>query len=40
MADENPEALFKRWLQEQGGSVLKIARAYTLTAEEEVIYEP
>ncbi len=34
MADENPEALFKRWLQEQGGSVLKIARAYTLTAED------
>jgi RNA polymerase sigma-70 factor, ECF subfamily len=34
MPDENPETLFKRWLQEYGGIVLKVARAYTLTAEE------
>lgn len=34
MPDENPEALFKTWLREYGGTVLKVARAYTLTAEE------
>ena len=34
MADDNPEALFKTWLHEYGGKVLKVARAYTLTAEE------
>ncbi len=34
MPDENPEALFKRWLYDYGGTVLKVARAYTLTAEE------
>jgi len=31
---ENPEALFKSWLSEHGGSVLKVARAYTLTTED------
>ncbi|HOC54647.1 MAG TPA: RNA polymerase sigma factor [Verrucomicrobiota bacterium] len=34
MPDENLEALFKSWLQAYGGAVLKVARAYTLTAEE------
>jgi RNA polymerase sigma-70 factor (ECF subfamily) len=34
MLNENSEALFKTWLHEYGGTVLKIARAYTLTAEE------
>jgi RNA polymerase sigma-70 factor, ECF subfamily len=34
MPHENPEALFKTWLQQYGRTVLKIARAYTLTAEE------
>ena len=34
MPDETPEALFKRWLYEYGGAVLKVARAYTLTAED------
>ncbi len=34
MLDETPEALFKSWLQEYGGTVLKVSRAYTLTAEE------
>jgi RNA polymerase sigma-70 factor, ECF subfamily len=34
MLNENPEALFKTWLHEYGGTVLKIARAYALTVEE------
>jgi RNA polymerase sigma-70 factor, ECF subfamily len=34
MPDENSEALFKNWLGDYGGTVLKVARAYTLTAEE------
>jgi RNA polymerase sigma-70 factor, ECF subfamily len=34
MPDETPEVLFKRWLHEYGGAVLKVARAYTLTAED------
>lgn len=34
MLDGNPEALFKSWLHEYGGAVLKVARAYTQTAEE------
>lgn len=34
MLDENPEAVFKRWLVEHGGAVLKVARAYTVTAED------
>lgn len=28
------ELLFRRWLDEHGGTVLKVARAYTLTAED------
>jgi len=32
MLNENPDALFKTWLHEYGGTVLKVARAYTLTA--------
>jgi RNA polymerase sigma-70 factor, ECF subfamily len=32
--NESPETIFKRWLQEQSGAVLKVARAYTLTAED------
>jgi RNA polymerase sigma-70 factor, ECF subfamily len=31
---ENLESLFKSWLSEHGGSVLKVARAYTLTTED------
>jgi RNA polymerase sigma-70 factor (ECF subfamily) len=31
---ENPESLFKSWLAEHGGAVLKVARAYTLTTED------
>jgi RNA polymerase sigma-70 factor, ECF subfamily len=34
MLSESPETLFKTWLHEYGGTVLKVARAYTLTAEE------
>jgi RNA polymerase sigma-70 factor, ECF subfamily len=34
MLNEDPETLFKTWLREYGGVVLKVARAYTLTAEE------
>ncbi len=34
MVDETPESLFKSWLTEHGGAVLKVARAYTLTAED------
>ena len=35
MPDENPETLFKTWLHQYGGTVLKVARAYTLAAEEQ-----
>lgn len=34
MLHENRESLFRDWLQEHGGSVLKVARAYTLTTED------
>lgn len=34
MLNENPETLFKQWLRDYGGTVLKVARAYTLTAED------
>jgi RNA polymerase sigma-70 factor (ECF subfamily) len=34
LANENLESLFKSWLVEHGGAVLKVARAYTLTAED------
>jgi RNA polymerase sigma-70 factor, ECF subfamily len=34
MLDETPEARFKSWLRDYGGTVLKVARAYTLRAEE------
>jgi RNA polymerase sigma-70 factor, ECF subfamily len=34
MLNENPEALFKTWLHEYGGTMLKVARACTSTAEE------
>ncbi len=34
MLDENPESLFKSWLIEHGGAVLKVARAYTRTTED------
>ena len=34
MLNENPEALFKSWLNEHGGAVLKVARAYTLNTED------
>ena len=34
MRNDNPELLFKSWLSEHGGSVLKVARAYTFTAED------
>jgi RNA polymerase sigma-70 factor (ECF subfamily) len=32
--NENPESLFKSWLTEHGGAILKVARAYTLTTED------
>ncbi len=34
MLEQDPETMFKSWLQEQGGTVLKVARAYTRTAED------
>ncbi len=34
LLNENPESLFKSWLTEHGGAVLKVARAYTLTTED------
>ena len=34
MSDENRESLFKRWLVEHDGAVLRVARAYTLTTED------
>ncbi|MBX7165781.1 MAG: RNA polymerase sigma factor [Pirellulales bacterium] len=34
MLDEDQKALFVAWLGEHGSSVLKVARAYTLTSEE------
>ena len=34
MLHENLESLFKRWLVEHDGAVLKVARAYTLSAED------
>jgi len=34
LLDENPESLFKSWLTEHGGAILKVARAYTLTADD------
>lgn len=34
MSGDERETLFKSWLCEYGGAVLKVARAYTLTAED------
>ena len=34
MLNEDAESLFKSWLTEHGGAVLKVARAYTLTTED------
>ncbi len=34
MLNENPESLFKNWLTQHAGAVLKVARAYTLTTED------
>ena len=34
MPDETLESQFKRWLQEYGGTVIKVARAYTFAAED------
>ncbi|NUM54318.1 MAG: RNA polymerase sigma factor [Candidatus Hydrogenedentes bacterium] len=34
MRDEDQKALFMNWLNEHGPSVMKVARAYTLTAED------
>lgn len=34
LLDQNPESLFKSWLAEHAGAILKVARAYTLTAED------
>jgi RNA polymerase sigma-70 factor, ECF subfamily len=34
LPDENLESLFKSWLVEHEGAVLRVARAYTLTAED------
>lgn len=34
MHDEDQKSLFMNWLSEHGSSVMKVARAYTLTSEE------
>ena len=34
MPTENQESLFRSWLSEHGGTVLKVARAYTFTADD------
>ena len=34
MIDEDQKSLFMTWLSEHGSSVMKVARAYTLTSEE------
>lgn len=34
MAGDNQESLFREWLSQHGGTVLKVARAYTFTAED------
>jgi len=34
LLNENPESLFKSWLTQHGAAVLKVARAYTLTADD------
>lgn len=34
MPDENQKSLFMTWLGEHGSSVMKVARAYTLTSDE------
>jgi len=34
VADEDVESLFRAWLSDHSGTVLKVARAYTLTSEE------
>jgi RNA polymerase sigma-70 factor, ECF subfamily len=34
LLNENPESLFKSWLIEHGGAVLKVARAYARTTED------
>lgn len=32
--EEDPKTIFAKWLEEHGSSVLKVARAYTLTSED------
>ena len=34
MANDDHESLFRTWLSNHGGAVLKVARAYTITTEE------
>ncbi len=34
MLDEDQKSIFTNWLEEHGSSVMKVARAYTLTSEE------
>jgi RNA polymerase sigma-70 factor, ECF subfamily len=34
LLDEDPKSLFMTWLGEHGSSVVKVARAYTLTSDE------
>ncbi|WP_435021157.1 RNA polymerase sigma factor [Tundrisphaera sp. TA3] len=34
MVDDRPELLFQRWLARHGAAVMKVARAYTATADE------
>ncbi|TWT87071.1 RNA polymerase sigma factor [Neorhodopirellula pilleata] len=34
MLDEDQQSIFTNWLEEHGSSVMKVARAYTLTSEE------
>ncbi|MEM9644622.1 MAG: sigma factor, partial [Planctomycetota bacterium] len=34
MLDEDQKLLFMNWLEERGSSIMKVARAYTITSEE------
>jgi RNA polymerase sigma-70 factor (ECF subfamily) len=34
LLDDDPKSLFRSWLTEHGGAILKVARAYTLTTED------
>jgi RNA polymerase sigma-70 factor, ECF subfamily len=34
LLDDDPESLFRSWVTEHGGAILKVARAYTLNADD------